>query len=134
MKEKEQAFFRDNPEGAIAVTVDSREDGLLLGAVEARGGAETWLDYEMDFDPEGETVSLYRPEENMPLVKYRVSGRRVDLFTEPNRLLILWNIGRRALAVDGWPLDPGSAFTRAPEGVTPWLLRLAPWIERIGRT
>ena len=121
-------FFRDNPEGALIVALDSREDGLLFGAVELRAGQESWLDYEMEFGSDEDTVSLYRGAEDTAVFEYRARGRLVDTMTLPDRLLVLWNRGLRALAVDGKPLPPGEVFASAPEGKTPWLLRFANWL------
>lgn len=121
-------FFGDNPEGALIVALDSREDDLLFGAVELRAGQESWLDYEMEFGSDGDTVSLYRGAEDAAVLEYRTRGRRVDILTPPDRLLILWNRGQRALAVDGEPLSPGEVLASAPESVTPWLLRFAGWL------
>lgn len=121
-------FFKSNPEGAVIIALDSHQDGLLFGAVELRGGKETWLDYELERGLDSDTVSLYRETEDSPVLEYCAQGRRVDLITHPNRLLILWNRGRRALAVDGEPLSPGDLSASAPMGVTPWLLRLASWL------
>lgn len=128
METDKQEFFKSNPEGAVIIALDSREDGLLFGAVELRGGEETWLDYELEFSGGGDSVSLYRGAEDLPVVEYHVRGRRVDTITHPDRLLILWNHGRRALAVDGEPLSPRELLTSTPEGMTPWLLRFAGWL------
>ena len=121
-------FFGDNPEGALIVALDSREDGLLFGAVELWAGQESWLDYEMEFGSDGDTVSLYRGAENAAVLEYYARGRRVDTMTLPDRLLVLWNRGHRALAIDGEPLSPGEVLASAPEGATPWLLRFANWL------
>lgn len=128
MEANEQKFFKSNPEGAVIIALDSREDGLLFGAVELQGGEETWLDYELELAPDGDAVSLYRGAEDSPVLEYRARGRRVDMITHPDRLLILWNRGWRALAVDGEPLSQGELSASVPEGVTPWLLRLASWL------
>lgn len=130
METKESQFFRDNPEGAVIVALDSQEDGLLSGAVELRGGEESWLDYEMESSMDGDTVSLYRGTEDTPVLEYCAKGRRADVVTPPDRLLILWNRGRRALAVDGEPLSPEEICTSAPVGVIPWLLRFAGWLPK----
>lgn len=127
MKTSERDFFRNNPEGAVIVALDSRKDGLLFGAVELRGGRESWLEFELESSPDGDAVSLYRGVEDSPALEYFARGRRVDVTTHPNRLLIFWNRGRQALAVDGEPLSPGELFSSAPEGATPWLLRIAGW-------
>lgn len=130
MRTEETRFFRDNPEGAVIVALDDQEDGLLCGAVELRGGEESWLDYEMEFWPDGDAVSLYRGAEDTPVLEYHAKGRRVDVVTQPDRLLILWNRGRCALAVDGEPLSPKEIHISAPAGVTPWLLRFAGWLPK----
>ena len=125
---QENKFFRNNPEGAVIVALDSRKDGLLFGAVELRAGDELWLDYEMEFGSNGDMVSLYRGAEDAAALEYRARGRRVDILTPPDRLLILWNRGRRSLAVDGEPLSPEELLASAPEGAAPWLLRFASWL------
>lgn len=127
-----QDFFRDNPEGAVIIALDSREDGLLFGAIELRGGEETWLDYELERGPDGSLVSLYRGAEDSPVLEYCARGRRVDVMTHPDRLLFLWNRGRRALAVDGEPLSQGELYASAPKDMTPWLLRFASWLPGQG--
>lgn len=127
MKKKDWSFLR-NPEGAVIVALDSREDGLLLGAVELRGGEESWLDYEMESDREGGIVSLYRGGEDEPVLEYHARDRRAEVMTPPGRPLILWNHGRRALAVDGDPLSPGEVSGSIPAGTIPWLLRFASWL------
>lgn len=38
METARENFFRDNPEGAVVAALDSREEGLLFGAVELRAG------------------------------------------------------------------------------------------------
>lgn len=128
METSEQEFFKRTPEGAVIIALDSRRDGLLFGGGELRDGRKLWLDYELESGGDGDTVSLYRGAEDQPVVECYVRGRRVDMITHPDRLLILWNHGRRALAVDGEPLSPGDLLTSVPEGVTPWLLRLADWL------
>lgn len=133
METDEQEFFKSNPEGAVMIALDSREDGVLFGGVELRSGWELWLDYELESGGDGNTVSLYRGAEDQPVVEYHVQGRRVDLITHPDRLLVLWNPGRQALAVDGEPLSPGELSASAPEGVTPWLLRFARWLPERGQ-
>lgn len=132
MEASEQEFFKRNPEGTVIVALDRRKDGLLFGGVELRSGEESWLDFELESGPDGDTVSLYRETEDTPLLEYCAKGRRVDVTVHPNRLLILWNRGRRALAVDGEPLSPGELFTSVPEGVTPWLLWFARWLPGRG--
>lgn len=121
-------FFISNPEGAVIVALDSQEDGLLSGAAQLWNGEEIWLEYELEFSPDGDIVSLFREAEDTPALEYRVRGRRVDTVTPPDRLLILWNRGKRALAVDGDSLSPGEITAAAPQGVTPWLLRFASWL------
>lgn len=133
MKTGEQEFFTSNPEGAVIIALDSREDALLFGAVELRGGEEAWLDFELEPGPDGDIVSLYRGTEDLPMLEYCARGRRVDLITHPDRLLVLWNHGRQALAVDGESLSPGELSASVPEGVTPWLLRFARWLPRRGQ-
>ena len=128
MGTNEREFFRNNPEGAVIVALDSREDGLLFGAAELRSGEESWLDFALESGPDGDMVSLYRETEDTPLLEYCAKSRRVDVTVHPDRLLILWNRGRRALAVDGEPLSPGELLNSAPEGITPWLLRFASWL------
>lgn len=132
MNSNENTFFTDNPEGALIAALDSRKDGLLFGAVELRCGDHLWLDCELDSAPSGTTVSLFREAEDAPVFAYRAKGRRVDIVTPPDRLLILWNRGRRALAVDGEPLSPGEVYACAPEGAVPWLLRFANWLPGTG--
>lgn len=133
METNEREFFRSNPEGAIIVALDSREDGLLFGAVELRGGEQHWLDYELESTPDSDMGSLYRQTEDTPLLEYRAKGRRVDTLVIPDRLLMFWNCGCQALAVDGEPLSPGELSASVPEGVTPWLLRFADWLPRRGQ-
>lgn len=120
--------YKDSPEGAVIVALDSREDGFLLGAVELRSGEETWLEYELELTPEDDMVSLYRGGDDKPVLVYCVKGRRVEVVTHPDRMLIFWNRGRRALAVDGKALFPGELSASAPRGTTPWLLRFASWL------
>lgn len=134
MKTDEQKFFKSNPEGAVIIALDSREDALLFGAVELRGGEDAWLDFELEPGPDGDIVSLYRGAEDLPMLEYCARGRQVDLITHPDQLLVLWNHGRRALAVDGDPLSPGELSASAPVGVTPWLLRFARWLPSRGET
>ena len=128
MEKETRNDIPDTPEGAVIVALDSREEGFLFGAVELRNGEERWLEYELEPDQEGDAVSLYREEEYEPMMEYRARGRRLDTLAGPGRLLLLWNRGKRALTVDGEPLDPGNLTASAPKGVTPWLLRLAPWL------
>lgn len=133
MEINERKFFKINPEGAVIIALDSREDALLFGAVELRGGEEAWLDFELEPGPDGDIVSLYRGTEDLPMLEYCARGRRVDLITHTDRLLILWNHGRQALAVDGEPLSSGELSASAPKSVTPWLLRFARWLPRRGQ-
>lgn len=128
MEGKTADFFVRDSEGAIIVALDSREDGLLFGAAELRDGEEAWLNYELESGPNGGMVSLYRDTDDIPVVEYHARGQRVDIVTAPDRLLILWNHGRRALAVDGEPLLPGEMTASTPQGATPWLLRFAGWL------
>lgn len=128
MEMNEQDFFRSNPEGAIIVALDDQEDGLLFGAVELRNGEENWLEYELEFESDGETVSLYRGAEDTPTLEYHAGRRRVDTVTLPGRLLVFWNHGRHSLAVDGDPLSPGELTACAPQGAAPWLIRFASWL------
>lgn len=128
MKAENWDFLKADPEGAAVVALDDREDGLLFGAVELRGGEEIWLDYELEFNPDDSVVSLYREAEDTPVLIYRARKRRVDIEIPPDRLLIFWNRGRRALAVGGEPLSPDEAFAEVPEDKTPWLLRFASWL------
>lgn len=121
-------FFKSNPEGVVIIALDSRKDGLLFGAVELRDGEGIWLDFELESGPGGNMVSLYRGAEDLPVLEYCARGRRTDMITHPDRLLLLWNRSRQALAVDGEPLSPGELSASAPEGVTPWLLRFASWL------
>lgn len=130
METKEQDFFKNNPEGAIIVALDSQKDGLLFGAVELRNGEEMWLDYELEFNRHGSMVMLFRDPEDTPVLEYHASGRRVDTVTSPGRLLVFWNRGRRSLAVDGDPLSPGEITASAPRAVTPWLLRFPGWLPK----
>ena len=102
------------------MALDSQRDGLLFGAAELRDGGEAWLDYELGSDPDGDMVSLYREAADVPVVEYHARGRRVDIVTSPDRLLIVWNHGRRA--------SPGEMTASVPQGATPWLLRLADWL------
>lgn len=128
MEGKTTDFFINGPEGAVIVALDNQQDGLLFGAAELRDGGEAWLDYEFGSDPDGDMVSLYREAADVPVVEYHARGRRVDIVTSPDRLLIVWNHGRRALAVDGEPLSPGEMTASVPQGATPWLLRFADWL------
>lgn len=128
MEENATDFFASNPEGAVFVALDSREEGALFGTVELRKGEEVWLDYELEPSLTGDMVSLFRGAEDTPALKYCVRGRRVDTVAPPERLLVYWNRGRRTLAVDGEPLLPGEITASAPQGVTPWLLRFAGWM------
>ena len=132
MAAKYQDFFRVNPEGAVIIALDSCADGLLFGAVELQSGEETWLDYESKFDLDSSMVSFYRKSEGSPVLMYCVKGRQTGIITHPNRLLILWNRSRRELSVDGEPLSHGELSASAPEGITPWLFRLANWLPRWG--
>lgn len=70
METKEQNFFRSNPERSVIVALDDREDGLLFGAVELRGGEELWLDYELEFSQDSCVVSLFRGAEDVPVLEY----------------------------------------------------------------
>lgn len=128
MKAEHWDYAKAGPEGVAVVALDGREEGLLFGAVELRGGEEVWLDYELEFDLDGTAVSLYRAAEDIPVLTYCARGRRADIEVPPDRPLVLWNRGRRALAVDGEPLLPGRIFVHVPEGCTPWLLRFADWL------
>ena len=128
METKAQSFFRNNPEGAVIVALDSREDGLLFGAAELQSGKETWLEYELEFSRDGCVVSLFRGGNDTPALEYCTRGRRLDTVTPSDRLLVLWNRGRRALAVDGEPLSPGEITAFAPQGAVPWLIRFASWL------
>ena len=128
METARENFFRDNPEGAIIVALVCRKDVLLFGAAELLVGEESWLDYELVSGPDGGMVSLYRETDDVPVVEYHARGRRVDIVTAPDRLLILWNHGRRALAVDGEPLSPGEITSSVPQNAAPWLLRFAAWL------
>lgn len=128
MEQKTLDFFRKNPEGAVIVALDDQRDGFLFGAVELRDGEETWLDYELECTLSADFVFLYRQTEDMPALVYRAGGRRVDVVAPPDRMLILWNRGRRALAVDGDPLSPGEVSASVPKGAIPWLLRFAHWL------
>lgn len=130
METKEQDVFRSGREGAVIVALDERKDGLLFGAVELRNGEELWLDYELELSPEGGAVSLFRGAEDVPVLEYHASGRRLDTVSPPDRMLIFWNHGRRALAADGEPLAPGEIAAFAPQGATPWLLRFAGWLSK----
>ena len=131
MKKKNPDFYKINPEGAVIVALDSQENGLLFGAVERRSGEETWLDYELEFTLDGDIVSLYREAEDLPMLVYQTKGRRVDVIAPPDRLLVLWNRGRCALAVDGDPLFPGEVSASAPKGYIPWLFRVASWLPEL---
>lgn len=128
METDRRDFFKSNPEGTVIIALDSRRNGLLFGGVELRSGRELWLDYELESGGDGDMVSLYRGAEELPVVEYHVRRRRVNMITHPDRLLILWNRGRQALAVDGEPMSPGELLGSAPEGITPWLLRFASWL------
>lgn len=128
MKKTGPNFFNDNPEGAIIVALDSRNAGLLFGAVELRGGDEVWMEYEMGLSSECDMVSLYRTTSDTPPLEYRTIGRKVEIVTPPDRLLIFWNHGSRTLFVDGKPLPPGKIAAFAPEEGVPWLLRFANWL------
>lgn len=130
METREQDFFRSNPEGSVIVALDDREDGLLFGAVELRGGEELWLDYELEFSQDSCVVSLFRGAADVPVLEYHAGGRHLDTMTPPNRLLVFWNHGRRALAVDGEPLSQGKITASAPEKVTPWLLQFPSWLQK----
>ena len=130
MEKEALVFFKVNPEGAVIVALDDQKDGLLFGAVELQGGTETWLDYELEFTLDNDTVSLYRQAEDTPVLIYHVRKRQVDVVAPPDRMLILWNRSRRALAVDGDSLSPGEVFASVPEGTTPWMLRFACWLPR----
>lgn len=128
MKAENWDFLKADPEGAVVVALDDREDGLLFGAVELRHAEELWLNYELEFGVDDHAVSLYREAEDTPVLAYRARKRRVDVEIPPDRLLIFWNRGRRALAVDGEPLSPGEIFASAPEGRISWLLQFAGWL------
>ena len=130
METKEQDFFRNNPEGSVVVALDDREDGLLFGAVELRNGEENWLEYALEVELDGETVSLYRGAEDTPTLEYHAGRRRLYTMTPPDRLLVFWNYGRRALVVDGEPLPQGEITASAPEKVTPWLLQFPSWLQK----
>ena len=111
METKEQDVFRSGREGAVIVALDERKD-------------------ELELSPEGGAVSLFRGAEDVPVLEYHASGRRLDTVSPPDRMLIFWNHGRRALAADGEPLAPGEIAAFAPQGATPWLLRFAGWLSK----
>lgn len=131
MKTKDWNFFKSNPEGAIIMALDSREADLLFGAVELHSGEETWLEYEAEFNLDGDVVSLYQETADTPVLEYSANGRRMDLITEPDRLLILWNRGRRTVTMDGRILPPGEITASVPLNVTPWFLRFASWLPKM---